>query len=201
MITNSTATRRVPRLPSRASIASSDARHQSHARPKLWAWHPETYTPKNKNTPNLRDEIPQTRRARHRGPAHPSRSSTNGQGRDRTGDTRIFSPVLYQLSYLTRTAGGRFAGPLASSCLGIGGCRSRGNEENIGCRGECQNGARDVMERGVSCVAEPAPRLLRSSRGADDFVLLPLHGVDTMPAGEVRPCDTFSVRAQCCGAF
>src|SRR3990172_4541008 len=25
----------------------------------------------------------------------------NGQGRDRTGDTRIFSPVLYQLSYLS----------------------------------------------------------------------------------------------------
>ena len=25
---------------------------------------------------------------------------TNGQSRDRTGDTRIFSPVLYQLSYL-----------------------------------------------------------------------------------------------------
>ena len=29
----------------------------------------------------------------------PRRSS--GQGRDRTGDTRIFSPVLYQLSYLS----------------------------------------------------------------------------------------------------
>ena len=26
----------------------------------------------------------------------------SGQGRDRTGDTRIFSPVLYQLSYLSR---------------------------------------------------------------------------------------------------
>ena len=25
----------------------------------------------------------------------------SGQGRDRTGDTRIFSPLLYQLSYLT----------------------------------------------------------------------------------------------------
>ena len=24
----------------------------------------------------------------------------NGRGRDRTGDTRIFSPLLYQLSYL-----------------------------------------------------------------------------------------------------
>ena len=27
----------------------------------------------------------------------------NGQGRDRTADTRIFSPVLYQLSYLPTT--------------------------------------------------------------------------------------------------
>ena len=26
---------------------------------------------------------------------------TSGQGRDRTGDTRIFSPLLYQLSYLS----------------------------------------------------------------------------------------------------
>ena len=29
----------------------------------------------------------------------PSRTF-GGQGRDRTGDTRIFSPLLYQLSYL-----------------------------------------------------------------------------------------------------
>ena len=29
----------------------------------------------------------------------------SGQGRDRTGDTRIFSPLLYQLSYLSRTGG------------------------------------------------------------------------------------------------
>lgn len=27
-----------------------------------------------------------------------------GQGRDRTGDTRIFSPLLYQLSYLSKVA-------------------------------------------------------------------------------------------------
>ena len=27
----------------------------------------------------------------------------NGQGRNRTGDTRIFSPLLYQLSYLAPT--------------------------------------------------------------------------------------------------
>lgn len=27
---------------------------------------------------------------------------SNGQSRDRTGDTRIFSPVLYQLSYLPK---------------------------------------------------------------------------------------------------
>ena len=36
-------------------------------------------------------------------PASPKdgRGWGSGQGRDRTGDTRIFSPVLYQLSYLT----------------------------------------------------------------------------------------------------
>ena len=28
-----------------------------------------------------------------------------GQGRDRTGDTRIFSPLLYQLSYLATAFG------------------------------------------------------------------------------------------------
>ena|GEM_PF-4181702 len=28
----------------------------------------------------------------------------SGQSRDRTGDTRIFSPVLYQLSYLALRA-------------------------------------------------------------------------------------------------
>ena len=35
-----------------------------------------------------------------------------GQGRDRTGDTRIFSPLLYQLSYLATAVGenGRSAG-------------------------------------------------------------------------------------------
>ena len=29
-------------------------------------------------------------------------SRWNGQGRNRTADTRIFSPLLYQLSYLAR---------------------------------------------------------------------------------------------------
>ena len=32
------------------------------------------------------------------------KSDKSGQGRDRTGDTRIFSPVLYQLSYLAVAA-------------------------------------------------------------------------------------------------
>ena len=32
----------------------------------------------------------------------------NGQSRDRTGDTWIFSPLLYQLSYLTRNDLRRF---------------------------------------------------------------------------------------------
>ena len=37
-----------------------------------------------------------------------SRLLTSGQSRDRTGDTRIFSPVLYQLSYLPwRVVNGR----------------------------------------------------------------------------------------------
>jgi hypothetical protein len=42
------------------------------------------------------------------------RSSVNpgsGQGRDRTGDTRIFSPVLYQLSYLAKLEWPRDTGP------------------------------------------------------------------------------------------
>ncbi len=30
-----------------------------------------------------------------------------GQGQDRTADPRFFRPVLYQLSYLTRTLGRR----------------------------------------------------------------------------------------------
>ena len=30
-----------------------------------------------------------------------ARGAKNGQGRNRTGDTRIFSPLLYQLSYLS----------------------------------------------------------------------------------------------------
>ena len=33
-----------------------------------------------------------------------------GQGRDRTGDTRIFSPLLYQLSYLATGFGGNGRG-------------------------------------------------------------------------------------------
>ena len=34
-----------------------------------------------------------------------SRTSPNGEGRNRTGDTTIFSRVLYQLSYLAKAAG------------------------------------------------------------------------------------------------
>ena len=33
-----------------------------------------------------------------------------GQGRDRTGDTRIFSPLLYQLSYLATVENLRMVG-------------------------------------------------------------------------------------------
>ena len=34
-----------------------------------------------------------------------TRCITSGQGRNRTADTRIFSPLLYQLSYLAGKAG------------------------------------------------------------------------------------------------
>ncbi len=34
-----------------------------------------------------------------------SREKSGGQGRNRTNDTRIFSPLLYQLSYLARRGG------------------------------------------------------------------------------------------------
>ena len=45
------------------------------------------------------------------------------QGRNRTSDTRIFSPLLYQLSYLA-TVGvpGRTAGPLEGPELDPRGC-------------------------------------------------------------------------------
>ena len=36
----------------------------------------------------------------------------DGEGRNRTGDTTIFSRVLYQLSYLAKPAHGSEAGPL-----------------------------------------------------------------------------------------
>jgi hypothetical protein len=34
----------------------------------------------------------------------PSRLFSSGQGRNRTADTRIFSPLLYQLSYLAESS-------------------------------------------------------------------------------------------------
>ena len=34
-----------------------------------------------------------------------------GQGRNRTNDTRIFNPLLYQLSYLATRAGTTDVGP------------------------------------------------------------------------------------------
>ena len=37
-------------------------------------------------------------------------SRIGGQGRDRTGDTRIFSPLLYQLSYLATVENLRMVG-------------------------------------------------------------------------------------------
>ena len=54
-----------------------------------------------------------------------SKDLSGGQGRDRTGDTRIFSPLLYQLSYLAtivqglngRSAGIRTLDPVIKSHL------------------------------------------------------------------------------------
>ena len=45
-------------------------------------------------TPNLQHRL-----------AHERGLSASGQGRNRTADTRIFSPLLYQLSYLAWSAG------------------------------------------------------------------------------------------------
>ncbi len=42
-----------------------------------------------------------------RGIAEPVRCPTSGQGQNRTADTRIFSPLLYQLSYLAGLYGRR----------------------------------------------------------------------------------------------
>jgi hypothetical protein len=50
--------------------------------------------------------------------------SSHGQSRDRTGDTWIFSPLLYQLSYL----------PAGESILGIGGWFSRAGFRAAGWR-------------------------------------------------------------------
>ena len=41
-----------------------------------------------------------------------TRCVTSGQGRNRTGDTRIFSPLLYQLSYLALFGSGIIEGRL-----------------------------------------------------------------------------------------
>ncbi len=56
-------------------------------------------------TPNARR--PRPSRPRSRSPRRSSHPQWNGQGRNRTGDTTIFSRVLYQLSYLARAARNR----------------------------------------------------------------------------------------------
>ncbi len=64
----------------------------------------------------------------------------SGQGRDRTGDTRIFSPVLYQLSYLAKLAA-RWKGG------------SRAGRENDGWSQSCQGSdrrCRETVSQGVS---------------------------------------------------
>lgn len=51
------------------------------------------------------------------GAVTPNQSACGGEAQNRTGDTRIFSPLLYRLSYLAKTVGeitGRVL-PLSSS--------------------------------------------------------------------------------------
>src|SRR5262245_20196983 len=48
----------------------------------------------------------------------------NGQGRNRTADTRIFSPLLYQLSYLAKKEGVSYW-PVCSLSTGLSDFRSR----------------------------------------------------------------------------
>jgi hypothetical protein len=46
------------------------------------------------------DERPLSRKGNNRVKTLKRKGKTGAQGRDRTTDTRIFSPLLYQLSYL-----------------------------------------------------------------------------------------------------
>jgi hypothetical protein len=50
----------------------------------------------------------------------PPSAGANAKGRNRTGDTRIFSPLLYQLSYL-----GRIGHGAGTNGTGIGPCGER----------------------------------------------------------------------------
>ena len=47
-----------------------------------------------------KDELRVSLKFESRSESSPISEIEGGQGRDRTGDTRIFSPLLYQLSYL-----------------------------------------------------------------------------------------------------
>src|SRR3954469_2538995 len=61
---------------------------------------------------------------------------SNGQGRDRTGDTQIFSLVLYQLSYLS-SARHRYSPRLAGLSRAAGGsARAASHEENAVARSD-----------------------------------------------------------------
>ena len=68
---------------------------------------PPTAAARTPNHPRRRfvAENPKTIEARR---CYTTRSESSGQGGNRTPDTRIFNPLLYQLSYLTVSWDGGF---------------------------------------------------------------------------------------------
>ena len=64
------------------------------------------------------------------------RAGGSGQSRDRTGDTRIFSPVLYQLSYLPRSMNVCEDNDVPSLCQRVGRDHAGPRPELLGLQGE-----------------------------------------------------------------
>ena len=97
-----------------------------------------------------------------------------GQGRNRTTDTRIFSPLLYQLSYLAAVGEGRVLD------------RSRR-------RPSSNRGPKPLIRTGIPPTAEsapasiPAPSSLRPPKGAPD-------GRDGGPAERSAPPHPYAPR-------
>jgi hypothetical protein len=111
--------------------------------------------------------------------------SSSGQGRDRTGDTWIFSPVLYQLSYLSpcfitptklpRQGFVGFASPTASWGLANRRCRAQTNPlDNTTLQPGCEKNLwKNYCERGLAALQYPGPEL---------------GGLYGTPAGRAVPC-------------